>query len=145
MTALPYEHRKTWRNHLGNQSIDPLRIYSPGSIDEVVQIVRAAEDAGVTARAVGSGHSWSDVALTDGFLMKTDGLARVPSAEPDFLAPAWQSRSLVRAEAGIRIKELNAHLDGVDLALQQMGGYDHQTIAALAERGVEQLAAQGRP
>ena len=26
---LPYEVRKTWRNHLGNQSIDPLRVYEP--------------------------------------------------------------------------------------------------------------------
>jgi len=55
MTGLPYEHRKTWRNHLGNQSIDPLRIYSPRSIDDVVAIVREPEAAGVTARAVGSG------------------------------------------------------------------------------------------
>ncbi|MEA2139037.1 MAG: hypothetical protein QOG56_2187, partial [Solirubrobacteraceae bacterium] len=116
MAAPDYDVRKTWRNHLGNQSIDPLRIYSPRSIDDVVAIVRLAEEAGVTARAVGSGHSWSDVALTDGFLMKTDGLARVPSSEPDFLAPAWQARSLVRAEAGIRIKELNAHLDRAGLA-----------------------------
>jgi hypothetical protein len=131
MTALPYEHRKTWRNHLGNQSIDPLRIYSPASIEDVVQIVRAAEDAGVTARAVGSGHSWSDVALTEGFLMKTDRLSRAPAPEPDFFTPAWESRSVVRAEAGIRIKELNAHLDGTGLALQQMGGYDHQTIAGV--------------
>jgi hypothetical protein len=131
MAAPPYETRKTWRNHLGNQSVDPLRIYTPRSIDDVVAIVRAAEEAGVTTRAVGSGHSWSDVALTDGFLIKTNGLARVPTTEPEFLAPAWQGRSVVRAEAGIRIKELNRHLDGVGLALQQMGGYDHQTIAGV--------------
>src|SRR5690349_16513453 len=131
MAGPPFQTRKTWRNHLGNQSIDPLRIYAPRSIDEVAEIVRAAEEAGVTARAVGSGHSWSDVALTEGFLMKTDRLARVPAPEPDFLVPAWQSRSVVRAEAGIRIKELNAHLDGSGLALPQMGGYDHQTIAGV--------------
>ena len=62
--------RKSWQNHLGNQSIDPLRIYEPQTIEEVVVIVRAAEDAGVTVRAVGSGHSWSDVALTPGFLVE---------------------------------------------------------------------------
>jgi hypothetical protein len=37
----------------------------------------------------------------------------------------------VRAEAGIRIKELTAYLDRSGLALQQMGGYDHQTIAGV--------------
>ena len=127
----PYEVRKTWRNHLGNQSVDPLRIYSPRSIGDVVEIVQLAEHHGVTARAVGSGHSWSDVALTEGFLMRTDRLSRVPAPEPDFLAPAWSSRTLVRAEAGIRIKELNAHLDRHGLGLSQMGGYDHQTVAGV--------------
>jgi hypothetical protein len=126
-----YAVRKTWRNHLGNQSIDPLRTYEPQSIDDVVAIVQAAEQAGVTARAVGSGHSWSDVALTDGYLMKTNGLARVPAPEPDFLAPAWEARTVVRAEAGIRLKELNAYLDRAGLALMQMGGYDHQTVAGV--------------
>ena len=127
----PYEVRKTWTNHLGNQSIDPLRIYTPRSIDEVVTIVRAAEAAGVGARAVGSGHSWSDVALTDGFLIKTDGLARAPAPEPDFLQPAWERRKLARVEAGIRLKELNDYLDGIGLGLSQMGGYDHQTVAGV--------------
>src|SRR5207248_3199949 len=117
--------------HLGNQSIDPLRIYEPKTIDEVVEIVRAAEDAGVTARAVGSGHSWSDVALTSGFLVRTNKLAAVPAPEPDFLRAGWAERHLVRAGAGIRIKELNAYLDGRGLALSNMGGYDHQTIAGV--------------
>ncbi|MEA2193063.1 MAG: hypothetical protein QOI73_3184, partial [Solirubrobacteraceae bacterium] len=131
MSSPPFEVRKTWRNHLGNQSVDPLRVYAPGSIGEVVQIVRLAEQHGVTTRAVGSGHSWSDVALTEGFLMRTDKLSRVPAPDPDFLAPAWEARTLVRAEAGIRIKELNEHLDRHGLGLSQMGGYDHQTIAGV--------------
>ena len=37
----------------------------------------------------------------------------------------------MRAEAGIRIKELNAWLDANGLALPQMGGYDHQTVAGV--------------
>ena len=83
--------------------------------------MRAAEQAGVTARAVGSGHSWSDVALTEGYLMKTNGLARAPSAEPDFPAPSWEERTLVRVEAGIRIKELNAYLDRNGLGAEADG------------------------
>jgi hypothetical protein len=128
---LAYEVRKTWRNHLGNQRIDPLRIYEPRTIDEVAAIVRSAEDAGVTARAVGSGHSWSDVALTEGYLLKTSGLARAPAPEPDFVRDALAGRALVRVEAGIRIKELNAYLDGIGLGLEVMGGYDRQTVAGV--------------
>jgi hypothetical protein len=93
--------------------------------------VLAAEQAGVGARAVGSGHSWSDVALTEGFLIEPGGLSRAPAAEPDFVRSTWADRGLVRVDAGIRIKELNAYLDRNGLALSQMGGYDHQTIAGV--------------
>jgi FAD/FMN-containing dehydrogenase len=128
---LPFDVRDSWTNHLGNQSVDPLRIYRPESIDQVAAIVAEAERTGVTARAVGSGHSWSDVALTTGFVIQTDLLADAPSAEPDFLRPEWSDRSLVRVGAGIRIRELNTYLDGQGLALSNMGGYDHQTVAGV--------------
>ena len=108
MAEPAYESRTTWSNHLGNQKVEPLRIYTPRSIDDVVAIVQAAERDGVTTRAVGSGHSWSDVALTEGYLVKPDGLSRVPAREPDFLTPEWEGRGVVRAEAGIRLRELNA-------------------------------------
>lgn len=126
-----FEVRRTWKNHLGNQRIDPLRIYSPSSIEEVSRIVRQAEEQGVTVRAVGSGHSWSDVALTRGFLLQTNRLSQPRAAEPEFLRPEWADRRLVRSEAGIRLKELNAYLSANGLALSNMGGYDHQTIAGV--------------
>jgi L-gulono-1,4-lactone dehydrogenase len=129
--ASNFEVRQTWKNHLGNQQIDPLRIYAPRSIEEVSAIVKQAEAERVTVRAVGSGHSWSDVALTRGFLLRTDELAKPVATEPDFLRPEWTQRKLVRSEGGIRIRELNAYLDAHGLALSNMGGYDHQTIAGV--------------
>ena len=68
---LPFDAHDSWENHLGNQSVDPLRIYEPESIEQVAAIVGEAGRTGVTARAVGSGHSWSDVALTTGFVILT--------------------------------------------------------------------------
>jgi FAD binding domain/D-arabinono-1,4-lactone oxidase len=130
-SASNFAVRQTWKNHLGNQEIDPLRIYAPQSIEEVSEIVQQAEAEGVTVRAVGSGHSWSDVALTRGFLLRTDGLAKPVATEPDFLRSGWSGQKLVRSEAGIRIKELNAYLNAHGLALSNMGGYDHQTIAGV--------------
>jgi FAD/FMN-containing dehydrogenase len=126
-----FELRTTWENHLGNQSVDPLRIYEPETIEQVAAIVAEARETGATVRAVGSGHSWSDVALTTGFLVKTDGLCRAPAPEPDFLRSEWSGRRLVRAEAGIRIRELNSHLEREGSALSNMGGYDHQTVAGV--------------
>ncbi|HEV2774536.1 MAG TPA: FAD-binding protein, partial [Solirubrobacteraceae bacterium] len=130
---MEFETRKTWKNHLGNERIDPLRIYRPQSIADVQAIVRLARESGVNVRAVGSGHSWSDVALTEGFLLRPDGLARVPAPEPDFVRREWTDtgRRLVRAEGGTRIKELNAWLDANGMGLTNMGGYDHQTIAGV--------------
>jgi len=65
---LTFSLRRAWNNHTGNQGIDPLRIYKPRSLDEVVEIVQKAEADGVTVRAVGSGHSWSDVQTVAGVI-----------------------------------------------------------------------------
>ncbi len=128
---MQFEIRKTWKNHLGNQRIDPLRIYAPRSIAEVQQIVRLARERGVNVRAVGSGHSWSDVALTEGFLLEPTGMTRVPASEPDFIRADWAARRLVRAEGGARIRELNAWLDANGMGFANLGGYDGQTIAGV--------------
>jgi FAD/FMN-containing dehydrogenase len=91
-----FEQRKRWRKHTGNQSIEPLRIDRPATVDDLREIVRTTESDGATVRAVGSGHSWSDVALTTGYLLQTDRLA------------GWldvthhDGETLVRVEAGMR-------------------------------------------
>ena len=123
--------RKTWKNHLGNQSIDPLRLCTPETLGDVVALVQEAERSGCTVRAVGSGHSWSDVALTPGFLLDTSRLSRPLDLEPPLLRPGVNTATLVRTEAGIRLRELNAYLDGRGLALSNMGGYDAQTVAGV--------------
>jgi FAD/FMN-containing dehydrogenase len=123
--------RTAWRNHTGNQGIDPLRIYRPTTLEELVDIVQAAERDGVTVRAVGSGHSWSDVALTPGFLIETHGLDRTPDGPPELLRAGVDGARLVWTEAGIPLRELNPRLHARGLALSNMGGYDAQTIAGV--------------
>ena len=126
---LTFQTRRRWRNHTGNQSVEPLRIYRPAALAEVREIVRTAEADGTTVRAVGSGHSWSDVALTTGYLVRTDRLSR--PLEVDCLRPDWDGAPLVRVEAGMRIRALNQLLADRGLALTQMGGYDAQTVAGV--------------
>ncbi len=124
-----FTSRRVWRNHTGNQHIDPLRIDRPAELSDLVAIVREAEDRGVTVRAVGSGHSWSDVALTPGFLVETHGLHR--ELPVDCLRSDVDASDLVRTEAGVRLKELNARLEAQQLALFNMGGWDAQTVAGV--------------
>ena len=131
MTRLTFSMRRRWRNHTGNQGIDPLQICEPKTLEEIVEIVLRAERVGCTVRAVGSGHSWSDVALTPGFLLRPTGLASPLDLERAILRDEPTVAPLVRVESGIRIRELNAHLDSLSLALPNMGGYDGQTIAGV--------------
>lgn len=129
MTAVAYRQRKRWSNHTGNQSVEPLRIYRPGLQGELQEIVATAARDGVSVRAVGSGHSWSDVALTNGYLIETHRLGR-PLAV-DCLRRDWGPERLERVEAGMRLRDLNQVLAKKGLALLQMGGYDAQTVAGV--------------
>jgi L-gulono-1,4-lactone dehydrogenase len=132
VARLTFSLRRRWRNHTGNQGIDPLHIAAPATLGEIVELVREAERVGCTVRAVGSGHSWSDVALTSGFLLQPTELARPLELEEGLLrAGRAQAEPLVRVQAGMRLRELNAHLDARGLALRNMGGFDGQTVAGV--------------
>ena len=127
-----FRRRRTWSNHTGNQLVEPLEIRYPESLEQVQQIVADAESRQTTVRAVGSGHSWSDVALTHGFLIETHGLSE--TLEVDCLRTDYEQRELlVRVEAGIRLRELIRWLEWRDppLALSNMGGWDAQTVAGV--------------
>jgi L-gulono-1,4-lactone dehydrogenase len=129
--------RRRWRNDTGNQRIYPLRELEPQSLKQLQNAVLEAERDGCAIRAVGSGHSWSDVALTDGFLVKPDGLSGPLDLEVELLrsdaiaAVEREGLVLVRAQAGTKIAALNAHLRALGLALPNMGGFDGQTIAGV--------------
>jgi hypothetical protein len=127
-----FTRRRTWTNHTGNQQVEPLRIERPTTLAELAELIREAEKApGTHVRAVGSGHSWSDVALTTGFLVETHRLSR--ALPLDSVRDGLDTSLLVRTEAGVRLKELNARLEKMrpPLALLNMGGWDAQTIAGV--------------
>ncbi|HWT25096.1 MAG TPA: D-arabinono-1,4-lactone oxidase [Solirubrobacteraceae bacterium] len=128
--TLDVRRRTTWRNHTGNQSCQPLGVGSPASLDDILEVVATARREHVTVRAVGSGHSWSDVALTGGFLLRPDRLAGPLPLDPAGLRHPRPER-LRRFQGGTRIRELNEHLWADGLALPNMGGYDGQTIAGV--------------
>src|SRR5262249_60184588 len=121
--------RRRWSNHTGNQQILPLQIHRPQTLDDVRRIVRMAERHHVTTRAVGSHHSWSDAALTTGYVIETHDLHRV--LDVDCVRAGVDTRHLVKVEAGMKIRELNSVLRDKRLALSNMGGYDEQTVAGV--------------
>ena len=121
----------TWKNHTGNQTCHPHEIVTPRSLEELVACVQRAESEGRTVRAVGAHHAWSDVALTDGYLIEPDNLSGLMELDDDTLGPAADPDRMVRVQGGTHLRELNAALERQDKALPQMGGYDAQTIAGV--------------
>ncbi|RMH74477.1 MAG: FAD-binding protein [Actinomyces sp.] len=119
--------RRSWQNWAGNQVALPTRIARPASEDELAEIVRRAGEQGRRVRAVGAGHSFTDVACTDGVLCELDDLSRVLSVD--------HVTRRVTVGAGIRLHELSRHLDECGLALPNLGDIDRQSIAGAIATG----------
>jgi len=120
--------REEWSNCIGNQRAFPLNIFRPTTLAEVVAIVKRAESENRKVRAVGSGHSFSDIALTDDFLIDTHGLKKVLTLDTDTLRAGTQTSTLVEVECGITIADVNDRLDEMGLALINMGAHTAQTV-----------------
>lgn len=120
-----------WRNHTGGQRCDPVEIVTPGSLAELRDLVIRAEREGRTVHAAGARHAWSDIALTDGIMVEPDELASVERVAPATLRAGADAARLVWVGSGTHLRTLNPALEGMGLALINMGGYDEQTIAGV--------------
>jgi FAD/FMN-containing dehydrogenase len=120
--------RQTWKNCTANQLVQPLQYFKPTSLSELLSIIRLAMAKRCRAKAIGSGHSFSDVAVTTDFLIDTHHLKRRLELEEDLQKDSADTSLLFKSECGMLIRDLNAALDRDGLALANMGGYDGQTI-----------------
>ncbi len=117
----PHYSATRWRNWAGDQRCSPAAVLHPASIDELSAALQRAQREGRSVRAVGAGHSFSDIACTDGLLLALDRMNRVLDLQP--------ASGLVRVQAGITIHELSAQLAVHGLALENLGDIDAQSIA----------------
>ncbi len=58
--------QERWENWAGNQTCAPKAIVSPSTEGELVAAIRRAATEGERVKVVGSGHSFTGTALTDG-------------------------------------------------------------------------------
>ncbi len=112
---------QAWRNWAGDQTCTPAAIERPRSRGELAAVVRAAAEAGRSVRVAGSGHSFTEAALTDGVMVRVEALNRVLDANP--------TSGLVKVEAGIVLADLNERLHELGLAMENLGDIDRQTLA----------------
>jgi FAD-linked oxidoreductase len=120
----PNDQRRTpatWRNWAGDQSCRPAQLRLPGSIEELGDAIGTASAAGTRVRARGAGHSFSDVALTDGVMIGLERMSGILDVD--------RSSGLVRVQAGIALKALNGALAGHGLAMENLGDVDAQSLA----------------
>ena len=101
---------------------------------EIAAALERAASAGRRVRVAGSGHSFGDVACTDGSLLRLDAMDRVLDLD--------RAAGLVRVEAGITLGALSAQLDALGLALENLGDIDVQTIAGAIATGTHGTGAR---
>jgi FAD-linked oxidoreductase len=116
-----------WRNWSRSASGSPVHVARPTSVDEVVAVVQTAAERGLAVKAVGAGHSFTDIAATPGVLIDLTNLRGLLGVDA--------ARGRVRLAAGTHLWELPELLKPHGLALQNMGDIDRQTIAGATSTG----------
>jgi hypothetical protein len=124
----------SWHNFSHTQEVAPQYMAEPRSLADLVKAVKLTGEHGMRIRMTGSGHSHSDVAVTDDVLLTSTGLASPLTLDRSRLKDP-NGFGLVRVQSGITLRALNTYLDTQNLALQNMGGYDAQTIVGAAMTG----------
>lgn len=127
--------RITWKNCVGNQVVQPLLYERPATLDDIKKLIVNAEHLGCRVRAIGSGHSFSDVVQTTDILVDTHELKGQIPLNTSVLKDGIDTTGVVHFECGITIHDLNNQLEAQGLALANMGGYDAQTLIGAIATG----------
>jgi len=109
---------REWRNWAGTASATPARWCRPRSAGEIAAAVKDAAAAGLT---LGSGHSFTAIAATDGVAVDLSQWTGIVAADT--------RTGLVTVRSGTTLRALNGALDGLGLAMANLGDIDAQTLA----------------
>lgn len=107
-----------WRNWSSGLTCEPAGRFSPGSVDELANFFAASTGS---VRPVGSGHSFTPLVPTDGYLLIIDQLTGLLSHDA-----ANQSATL---GAGTRLGDIGPMLHREGQAMLNLPDIDRQTLA----------------
>jgi FAD-linked oxidoreductase len=116
-----------WSNWAGNQTARPVRSVAPASVEELAEAIRTAAADGLPVKAVGSAHSFTAIAATDGVLVRPDRLTAIRGID--------HQAGTVTVESGLPLEKLNVLLEHAGLALTNMGDIMVQTVAGATSTG----------
>jgi FAD-linked oxidoreductase len=111
----------SWKNWAGNQQSKPVRIERPASESDVVEIIRQAVLNKQRVKVVGSGHSFTGIAVPDEVMIDLTRLNQVRNVD--------RSGGLITVQAGIVLSDLNAQLELHQLSMPNLGDVTYQTLA----------------
>jgi len=116
-----------WTNWAGNQRATPSTVATPRNVDELAAIVQAAAAERQRVKAIGSGHSFTAIGVTDGVQVDLSQMAQLVAAD--------RRSHLVTVQAGMPLRLLNPALAALGLALSNLGDIDVQTVAGALSTG----------
>ncbi|KAF8305564.1 L-gulonolactone/D-arabinono-1,4-lactone oxidase [Clavulina sp. PMI_390] len=119
--------RSHYRNWARTYAATPHTAFQPTSEDQCAAILKLAELEGRVVRAVGSGHSPSDLPCTSDFMVRMDRL--------DGLIELDREKLVVTIQAGMTLMALNDLLDAEGLAMPNLGSISDTTIAGVISTG----------
>ena len=131
MAYLPWRRESipvsTFRNFARTVVSHPAAVHSPRSIAELAQSLEQAADQHQPVRTVGAGHSFTPLADTDGILLNLDGFRGIEEVDA--------RTHEVTFRAGTRLWQIPALLRPFNLALENMGDIDKQSVAGAISTG----------
>ncbi|KQR11997.1 D-arabinono-1,4-lactone oxidase [Cellulomonas sp. Leaf334] len=125
-----------WQNWARTARATPSRVLHPCDLGELSSAVRDGARDGLRVRAVGGGHSFTPVAVTDGVHIRLDSLDAL-----ERVALQDDGTTHVTVGAGIRLGALNTLLADHGLAMRNLGDIDKQSIAGAISTGTHGTGA----
>ncbi|MER7010492.1 D-arabinono-1,4-lactone oxidase [Saccharopolyspora sp. NPDC000359] len=123
-----------WTNWARTATGTPSSVLAPRDTAEAAAAIREAAAAGRTVRPLGTGHSFSSIGSPGtGCALDLSHWTGIVRAEPD--------TGLVTVRAGTPLHQLNAELDGLGLAMANLGDIDQQTISGAISTGTHGTGA----
>ena len=110
-----------WSNWAGNQQTGTVLLSKPQTESELQQVVQSAQLLGRRVKAVGSGHSFTAIAVSEEVL--------VDLSDYDEIVAIDKINQTVTVQSGIQLSKLNQALYENSLAMQNLGDIAYQTIA----------------
>ncbi len=116
-----------WKNWSGYVECPRTPVLTPGSGEQLAQVLADAARDGKAVRMAGAGHSFSPLVASDGVIVSLDKLQGVIDVDA--------ATNVARVHAGTRLHALGAALAQRGLAMENLGDINVQSIAGATSTG----------